>query len=105
MERVIYFLLGCMVFVSCAAAQINFPLKWYHASPVAVWDFPSGKLLGEKPEDDKLLADCVPTKNADGKLVQKCGVVFLSDLESLIIDYKQSKQRIIDLERQCGGNR
>jgi hypothetical protein len=76
-------------------------MKWFHASPIAVWDFPQAKLLGAKPEDDKLLSDCKPVTNAEGKQVQKCGVIFLDALESLIVDYKQTKQRVIDLERGC----
>jgi hypothetical protein len=104
MERLAWFTLGCFLFVACAATPITFPYKWFYPSPVAVWEFPGAKLLGAKPEDDKLLSDCKPAQGADGKLVQKCGVVFLDEMERLIIDYKQTKQRVIDLERGCGTN-
>ncbi len=103
MSRVFWFGLGAVFFAACGAANIAFPYRYYFGSPVAVWDFPAGKLLGDKPENDRLLSECKPVKNAEGKTVQKCGVIFLDELEKLIIDYKQSKQRIIDLERKCGG--
>jgi hypothetical protein len=99
--RIKWFILGAVFFSACGVANIQFPYKWFYASPIAVWEFPAGKLLGAKPEDDKLLSDCKPTQAADGKLVQKCAVVFLDELEKLIVDYKQTKQRVIDLEKRC----
>lgn len=99
--KFLWFMLGAIFFAACGAANIQFPYKWFHVSPISVWEFPQGKLLGAKPEDDKLLSDCKPTQTADGKLVQKCAVVFLDELEKLIVDYKQTKQRVIDLEKGC----
>lgn len=86
-------LLG-MSLISCAAAPV-FPYRFFHASPAAVWDFPTGKLLGEKPQDDRLLTDCKPVFGVDpqGKpvTVQKCVIMFYDELKSLIIDYKKTK--------------
>ena len=108
MSRAYWFILGAIFFSACGAAQINFNYKWYYPSPIAIWDFPGGKLLGDKPENDKLLADCkpvtVPGEDGKPKTVQKCAVVFLDEFERLVIDYKQTKQRVIDLERQCNAN-
>lgn len=101
MIRLRWFVFGAVFFTACAAANIQFPYKWFYVSPITIWNIDSGKLIGAKPEDDRQLTDCKPIKNAEGKMVQKCAVVFLDELEKLIIDYKQSKQRIIDLEKKC----
>lgn len=101
MKRLAWFTLGAVFFTACGGAAINFPYRWFYPTPIAVWEYPGAKLLGAKPEDDKLLSDCKPTTNAEGKQVQKCGVIFLDELEKLVIEYKQDKQRIIDLEKRC----
>ena len=91
------FLLGLTLgasLISCAAAPV-FSYRFFHVSPANVWEFPGAKLLGEKPQDDRVLADCKPVPGTDpqGKpvMVQKCVVMFYDELKSLIIDYKKTK--------------
>lgn len=93
------FVLGLTIFTACAAAPIVFPFKWWHVQPSAVWQAPSGKLLSEKPEDDKPLSFCMPTKNSEGKDVQQCVVMSYAELNALIKDYKDTKQKLIDCQR------
>jgi len=87
------FILG-LGLIGCAASPI-FPYKFFHASPANIWEFPEGKLIGEKPQDDKLLSDCRPVPGVDpqGKpvMVQKCVVMFYDELKNLVIDYKKTK--------------
>lgn len=105
MSRSFYFLLGAAFFTACATAEIVFPYKFYFVSPLVTWEEEGGKLLGDKPENDKALSECRPIDGTDkdGKpvKVQKCAVVFLDELARLVAEFKSDKQRIIDLERRC----
>lgn len=94
-----YFSMGAIFFAACGTAEIRFPYKYYHASPVAVWDYPSGQLRGDGPDSHKKLEDCKPVRNSEGKLVQKCVVVFYDELTRLTADYKNTKQQLIDCQR------
>lgn len=101
MNRVLWFSLGALFFVACGTAQIKFPYQFFHASPIAVWDFPGGKLLGAREGSDKRLIECKPTeKDAEGRLIQKCVVVLYSELNRLVADYKQTKQALIDCQKK-----
>lgn len=100
MGRIGFFLLGAIFFFSCGTA-VTFKYKFYNVTPINVWDYPNATLLGAKSSDDLPLKECKPVKNSAGKYVQKCVVVFYSELNKLIIDYKETKQKNIDLERRC----
>lgn len=100
MKRIGWFCLGAVFFVSCGVAQINFPYQFFHASPIGVWEFPAGKLLGARPGTDKELLECKPTeRDEQGRLIQKCVVVLYPELNKLIADYKQTKQALIDCQK------
>lgn len=99
MGRIGIFLLGAFFFFSCGTAAVKFSYKFYNVTPMNVWDYPSAKLLGAKSTDDLPLKECKPVKNSDGKYIQKCVVVFYTELNKLVIDYKQSKQDLIDCQR------
>jgi len=86
-------ILLCSVFlIACGAAQIRFPYKFYHLSQNTY----TGTLLGPTDKDDKPFTDCKPV---NGK--QKCVVVFYTELNALIKDYKKTKQDLSDLQRKC----
>lgn len=91
-----------LTLLACAASPV-FPYRFYHVTPAAVWEFPNGKLLGEKPQDDHVLSDCKPVPGVDpnGKpiVVQKCVVMFYDELRTLVIDYKTTKQQLADCQR------
>lgn len=91
------FVFGAMFFVACGVADIPFKYKFFHISPIQVWDFPNGSLIGDGVR--QLLKDCKPVKNSEGKLVQRCVVVFYSELNKLVADYKNTKQQLIDCQR------
>lgn len=94
-----YFILGALFFSACSLSDVRFAYPFYHASPIAVWELSSGKLLGAKPENDRRLEECKPVKNAEGKMVQRCLVMFYQDFEKLVADYKKTKQELIDCQR------
>lgn len=94
------FAIASLMLVACAGAEIIFPYKWFHVSPAGVWEYPQGKLLSEKQEDDKPLSFCRPTKNQEGKDVQQCVVMPYAELNLLISDYKGTKQQLIDCKKE-----
>jgi hypothetical protein len=99
MKKSFYFILGGVFFFGCATA-INFNYKFYHVIPTGAWDYPNGRLLGAKESDDYDLSRCKPVrKNENGQLVQECVVVFYSELNKIISEYKQTKQALIDCQR------
>lgn len=99
MKPFFFFVLGAVFFAACGSAQIRFSYPFYHFSPSSVWQVPSGKLLGPSEGKDRLATECSPVKDANGKTVQRCVVVFYSDLNRLIADYKNTKQELIDCQR------
>lgn len=70
-----------------------FPYKYYGIQ-MATWD---GRLLGKTPADDLDLKMCMPT---NGNLAP-CSIIFNSDLQRLIVDYKDKENQIIYLQRNC----
>lgn len=99
MGRLTFFFLGAFFFFSCAGA-INFGYKFYHITPREVWDFPNARLLGKTQSDDYDLSRCKPVrKNEKGQFVQECVVVFYTELNKLVADYKKTKQELIDCQR------
>lgn len=95
------FLLGAVFFTTCGSSkEVIFNYKWFHVQPAAVWDFPNGKLLGFQTSDDMELRECKPKrKNDKGELIQECVVVFYKELNSVIKDYKETKQKLIDCQK------
>jgi len=85
-------LLCAFFLIACGAAQIRFPYAFYHLSGNTY----SGTLLGPTDKDDKPFSECSPV---NGK--QKCVVVFYTELNALIKDYKETKQALSDLQRKC----
>lgn len=99
MGRIGFFILGALFFVSCAGA-VTFNYKFYHVTPTGAWDYPNGRLLGAKESDDYDLSRCKPVrKNEKGQLVQECVVVFYTELNRLVADFKKTKQELIDCQR------
>lgn len=90
MNALKWFLLGAVFFFGCATAGIPFSYRFYHLTGN---DF-SGTLLGATEKDDEPFSSCKPV---NGK--QKCVVVFYSELNKLIIDYKDTKQKLVDCQR------
>lgn len=91
------FALGAIFFAACSTADIKFPYKFFHVSPIQVWNYPSAELRGDKVRAE--LRECAPKKNQEGKLVQQCVVVFYSELNKFVADYKNTKQALIDCQR------
>ena len=87
------FLLGFMacgfVFMACAATPV-FPYKFFHLTGNNF----SGTLLGKDSKDDVPFERCRPV---NGK--QHCVVVFYSELNALISDYKKTKSDLIACEK------
>jgi hypothetical protein len=99
MGRIAFFILGAVFYISCATA-IKFSYRFYHITPAGVWDYPNGRLLGAKESDDYDLSRCKPVrKNEKGQLIQECVVVFYTELNKLVAEYKQTKQALIDCQR------
>lgn len=82
-----FFLACCLI--ACAAAP-TFNYKFYHLTGNNY----AGTLLGAKPQDDVPFSQCAPTGNK-----QKCVVVFYSELEALIADYKKTKSDLIACQK------
>lgn len=91
------FLLGAVFFAACGTAEIRFPYKYFHISPANTWEKSDGKLLGDGITYE--LSKCKPVKNSEGKSVQQCVVMFYSELNKAIADYKTTKQQLIDCQR------
>lgn len=100
MKRALWFSLGAVFFAACGTAEIKFPFRFHHASPINVWEYPNGKLLGAREGTDRELRDCKPTRrDSQGRLIQECVVVFYSELNKIVADYKKTKQDLIDCQR------
>jgi hypothetical protein len=82
------FILGCSL-IACAAV----PVFSYHFYNISRNNF-AGTLLGPTAADDVPFSRCAPV---NGK--QQCVVVFYSDLNALITDYKQTKSDLISCQR------
>lgn len=91
------FVLGAIFFAACGTAEIKFPYKFFHVSPIQAWEFPNGELRGDKVRYE--LKRCKPVKNSEGKLEQQCVVVFYDELNKFVADYKNTKQALIDCQR------
>lgn len=92
------FILGALFITACGTlGDVKFPYEFFHVSPISTWSAPSGQLVGSKVRYD--LKKCAPVKNSQGKLVQQCVVVFYSELNKVIADYKNTKQALIDCQR------
>lgn len=81
------FFLACAL-IACAAAPI-FPYKFYNISGNTF----AGTLLGPSQQDDIPFARCAPV---NGK--QQCVVVFYTELNALVADYKQTKSDLISCQ-------
>lgn len=102
MKRITAFFLGAVFFTACGSAAIKWPYLQMHVSPIGVWDYPNAQLLGFRQEQDRKLVECKPTrKDAAGKLIQECVVVFYPELEKIISDWKTTKQALIDCQKQA----
>lgn len=55
-----------------------------------------GKLLAESPKDDLDLSACIPDPGKKGK----CIVMFSKDFYPMKQDYLDTKQKLIDCEKQ-----
>lgn len=82
------FVLG-LCLIACAAIP-SFNYKFFHLSGNNF----AGTLLGPEPKDDVPFSQCAPV---NGK--QNCVVVFYSELNALIKDYKDTKAKLIACER------
>lgn len=78
-----------LVLLACAAAP-TFNYKFYNISGNSF----AGTLLGPTPKDDVPFERCLPV---NGK--QQCVVVFYTELDALIKDYKTTKQNLIDCQK------
>lgn len=92
MRGLSFFILGAIFFTACGSAAIKFQYKYFHLSGNPY----TGTLLGPTEKDDIPFTECKPVNNK-----QKCVVVFYTELTSLIQDYKQTKQELIDLQKRC----
>jgi len=82
------FVLGCSL-IACAAAPV-FPYKFFHLTGNNF----AGTLLGPAEGDDIPFRICTPV---NGK--QQCVVILYSELNKLVVDYKATKQALIDCQR------
>ena len=82
------FVLGSSL-IACAATPISFAYKYYNISG----NLFQGTLLGPTPQDDVPFQRCAPV---NGK--QQCVVVFYTELNTLIADYKNTKQSLVDCQ-------
>lgn len=78
-----------LTLLACAAAP-TFNYCFYHLSGNSF----AGTLLGPEPKDDVPFERCIPV---NGK--QQCVVVFYTELNALVKDYKQTKQDLINCQR------
>jgi hypothetical protein len=78
----------CLTLLACASTPI-FPYKFFHLSGNTF----VGNLLGEDPKDDIPFSRCAPV---NGK--QQCVVVFYTELNALITDFKQTKSDLISCQ-------
>lgn len=86
-----YFIFGISIgLMVTACAGVVWPYKFYHLSGNNF----SGTLLGPKETDDIAFSECRPV---NGK--QRCVVVFYTELQKLVTDYKQTKQALYDCQR------
>ena len=76
-------LMGC--------AGVSFPYKWYYPE----FDSYDGKLLAHLPADD--LDGTVCAKDAQGN--HGCAVMLKSDFKAMVIDYQDTKIKLIECER------
>lgn len=91
MERLKPFFLGLGIgLVATACAGITFNYKFFHLSGNNF----AGTLLGQQQSEDVPFSQCRPV---NGK--QQCVVVFYSELNRLIVDYKQTKSDLIACQR------
>lgn len=97
MGKIGFFVLGAIFFAACGTTEVKWPYKFFHASPISVWQVRGGKLVGDGISYD--LKRCAPVKNDQGKMVQQCVVVFYSELNKVISDFKNTKQQLIDCQR------
>lgn len=88
MRFLLGFVWGCLL-VACAATPV-FPYKFFHISGNTF----SGTLLGPTDKDDVPFSRCAPVNG-----VQQCVVVFYSELNALIKDYKQTKADLIACQK------
>lgn len=82
------FTLGCSL-IACAASPV-FPYKFFHLSGNNF----AGTLLGKEDKDDLPFERCRPV---NGK--QQCVVVFYSELNALVADYKKTKSDLIACQK------
>lgn len=78
-----------LTLLACAASPI-FPYKFFHLSGNNF----AGVLLGQKEGDDIPFERCRPV---GGK--QQCVVVFYTELNALVKDYKQTKSDLIQCQK------
>lgn len=83
------FFLACALF-ACAAAPPIFPYRYYNISG----NLFAGTLLGPTQQDDIPFQRCAPV---NGK--QQCVVVFYTELNALITDYKKTKSDLIACQK------
>jgi len=76
----------CLILVGCA----GFTFRYYGLEGVRYED---GKLLGAEPKDDLPFSACAP----DGRVKQKCVVMFVSEFFKLKTDYEDTKEQL----KQC----
>jgi hypothetical protein len=82
------FLLGCGL-IACAALP-TFSYKFFNISGNNF----AGTLLGPTQQDDVPFNRCAPVNG-----VQQCVVVFYTELNALIKDYKQTKSDLITCQK------
>lgn len=90
MKGLKWFILGSVFFFGCATAGVPFFYRFYHLTGN---DF-SGTLLGANEKDDEPFTSCKPV---NGK--QRCVVVFYTELNKLVADYKTTKTALIDCQK------
>lgn len=81
----------CLLIVGCAGA--TFPYKVWG---LAAKDF-SGTLLGPEPKDDLDLSLCKPVEGN----ATPCVIMFSDTYIRAKMDYIDTKNRIIELQRRC----
>lgn len=93
MGRLVYLLLGGLIFTACGGVAANFPFRYYNLKARSY----EGTLEGATAKDDLSLATCAPRQ---GNL-NPCQVMLSPEVQRLKVAYRNLQIENEDLRRRC----